>query len=372
MFRTDNTVGMLKSIALIAGLAILLWSLGLPSLQFADAANLSSVSDTVTDSTPGAGADHDIKFTTSSLAATGSDIVLTFPSGTASQQFDLSTIGKEDIDLSVGGSNVAVADWSVSTSSTAITITLDNLSIATSTVVEILIGLNATDGSPNSQIVNPSAEGSYNLSIASGANDTGGTVLAILSNVTVSASVDTIFTFAVNGVNKGTTFNGTATTTGNSSSTTIPFGKLVGGQATTTAQQLVVNTNAGNGYSVTVQIDRPLQSSTGGIIDGYSSESDTPLAWADPTPDVNDPTTWGYWGVTSDDATTTRAAQFTTGKYIAASTTPRVVMSNTGPVDGTGTGVGTTYVGYKVEISNLQEAGDDYSTTLTYVATPTF
>ena len=49
MFRAASTVEMLKPIALIAGLAILLWSLGLPSLRFADAANVSSFSDTLTD-----------------------------------------------------------------------------------------------------------------------------------------------------------------------------------------------------------------------------------------------------------------------------------------------------------------------------------
>jgi hypothetical protein len=29
-------------------------------------------------------------------------------------------------------------------------------------------------------------------------------------------------------------------------------------------------------------------------------------------------------------------------------------------------------IGYQAQITALQEAGDDYSTTLTYVATPTF
>jgi hypothetical protein len=31
-----------------------------------------------------------------------------------------------------------------------------------------------------------------------------------------------------------------------------------------------------------------------------------------------------------------------------------------------------TEVGYKIEITPLQEAADDYTTTLTYIATPTF
>ena len=47
-------------------------------------------------------------------------------------------------------------------------------------------------------------------------------------------------------------------------------------------------------------------------------------------------------------------------------------MSHTGPTNGTITGEGTTKVGFKVQISGLQEAGDDYTARLTYVATPTF
>lgn len=34
--------------------------------------------------------------------------------------------------------------------------------------------------------------------------------------------------------------------------------------------------------------------------------------------------------------------------------------------------VGQTVVGFKIEVSSLQEAGDDYNTTLTYIATPSF
>ena len=47
-------------------------------------------------------------------------------------------------------------------------------------------------------------------------------------------------------------------------------------------------------------------------------------------------------------------------------------MAHNGAADGTGNGTGTANIGYQVEISALQEASDDYSTTLRYVATPTF
>jgi hypothetical protein len=376
MIRTDKTVGLLKAIALIAGLAILLWSLGLPSLKFVNAASLTSVSDTLTDSAPSAVSDHTISFV-HPAESTGllntEDIVITFPAG-----FDLTDIGEEDVSLFVDDADFGQANWSLVNGGTTLTLTIDTGSIAAGSSTDIYIGnVASNDGdTPNTQIDNPGTEGNYEINIDAGADDAGSTRVVILSSVQVTASVDTVFTFAVGGVGPGVTVNGD-TTTGTTSSTSIPFGKLsAAGGATTSAQQLTVNTNASNGYVVTVQLDQALQSSTGADIDGFSngSDTDTPATWTGPTGDVAQEDTWGHWGFTSDDATTTRGAldEFDASEYAAASTTPRVVMSHDGPVNGTGTGVGTSYVGYKVEISNLQEAGDDYSTTLTYIATPTF
>jgi len=371
MFRADKTVGMLKAIAAIASLAILLWSLGLPSLQSAKAADMSYIKDTISDSDPSASANHTIEFVSAEGIEAGETIVITFPSG-----FDLSTIGEEDIDLLEDGVNEAATGWSVGTTSTAITLTMGTASIATSATTSILIGTHATnEGSPDSQIGNHASEGAYTVSITAGAAATGETVIVIMSNVDVTASVDTVFTFAVAGVGAGVSVNG-ETTTGVTSSTSIPFGKLENGTATTSAQMLTVNTNASNGYTVTVQSDGDLQSTTGGIIDNFTNGSDAaaPTAWAVPSGDIGDATTWGHWGVTTDDASMASYSgdDFAANEFVAASTSARVVMEHTGPAGGTGVGVGTTTVAYKVQITSLQEAGDDYSTTLTYIATPTF
>ncbi len=204
--------------------------------------------------------------------------------------------------------------------------------------------------------------------------DSGATRVVILTAVTVSASVATIFNFTVSGTPAGTKINN-QTTTGATGSTTIPFGSLTALTATTSAQLLTVSTNAANGYSVTVQVDGALRSSTGEDIKEFSQDSDTntPTTWTAPTGLISSPSTWGHWGVTSDDTSIASRAgnEFGDNLFIAASTTPREVMQHSGPVNGTGVGVGTTTVGYRVEISALQAAGD-YSTTLTYVATPTF
>ena len=124
-----------------------------------------------------------------------------------------------------------------------------------------------------------------------------------------------------------------------------------------------------------MQIDTPLWSTTGAVIDGFDDGSDTdiPTTWNAPAGTIGAPTTYGHWGVTSDDTTiASRGTQFGNNLFIAASTTPREIMQHGGPVNGAGVGVGTTTVAYKVEISALQEAATDYSTTLTYIATPTF
>ena len=271
--------------------------------------------------------------------------------------------------------NIAATSWAGSFAADVLTISYDTGSIASTSEVTILIGTNATDGAPNAQIVNPASEGSYEIGFQVGDNDSGWTRVVILDSVEVSAAVDTIFTFTVAGLPANTTFSGTATTTGSTGSTSIPFGTLEAGVPTTTAQNLTVSTNAANGYTVTMQLDQALQSSTGAVIDGFEdgSNTNTPVVWDEPAGTVGQENTYGHWGFTSTDTDTTRDAgdEFAAGEYAAASTSPRVVMSHTGPSNGTGA-EGEAIIGYKVEISGLQEAGDDYTATLTYVATPTF
>jgi hypothetical protein len=383
MFRTEKTVRVLQAVAAIASLAVLLWSLGLPSLRFAEAANLIDVSDTLSDTATSTVSNHTIVFTTPSGVAGGETIVVTFPDGTA--DFDLSTIDFGDMDLAstsdytlVDGGAPAINEWGVSTSTFAITLTAGTgAALAANATVTLEIGTNATFGvTGDTQIINPADADSYEMNIAAGSSDTGATRVVILAQVLVTASVDTIFEFSVGGLGGGQTVNGT-TTTGTSTATAIPFGTLGSGgaNASTSAQLLNVSTNASQGFVVTVQVDQNLQSSTGADIDGFSNGSDTntPVAWTGPAGTIGSENTYGHWGITSDDATTTRSSQFGSDQWIAiSSTTPRIVMSNDGPSLGAGTGVGETRVGFKVEISALQEAGDDYQAVLTYVATPTF
>lgn len=382
MYKTEKTVTLLRTIAIISGLAITMWSFGLGTLHFVDAANITDVSDTLSDSAPSVGANHTITFVSPTGIANGATTTITFPAGFTG----IGSLGVEDVDFATASDMTVAANCSASDQVRFIpsgqTVTFvfcpgDGGSLAAGATTTIEIGFNATSGSSgNSQITNPASEGSYEIGFNPvGASDSGWTRVVILNDVDVTAAVDTVFTFTVAGLPSGSSVNGT-TTTGAASTTSIPFGTLVAGTASTSAQALTVTTNAANGYSVTVQVDQPLQSSTGADIDGFAngSNTNTPAAWVPPTATLGAENTYGHWAFTSSDDDTSRSSgdEFNADEWAAASTSPRVVMGHTGPADGSTAGVGTARVGYKVQISSLQEAGDDYSTTLTYVATPVF
>lgn len=366
---------MLQAIAMIAAFAILLWSLGLPSIRFADAANLTTVSDTVSDSAPSASSTHTFEFTSPTGLVNGQTATITMPVGFSG----IASLTASDVTLATSSAATVAANCGAtdnigfSTSGQNLVFEFcagDGAYIAAGGTTTITVGIGAAN-----DITNPGSEGSYEVNFTVGASDTGATRVAIINSVTVTASVDTIFSFAISGTAAGTAMGGGSSLI-ESTTTTIPFGTLKAGQATTSAQLLTVSTNASNGYTVTVQVDGDLQSSTGATIDSFANGSDTntPVAWSGPSGTLGSPNTYGHWGVTSDDTVAGRASEFSGGNnYVGvSSSTPHIVMGHTGPANGQGVGVGTTTVGYQVEISALQEAGDDYTATLTYVATPTF
>lgn len=382
MLRTQNSFSLLQATAAVCTLAIILWSLGVPTLRFAEAANVTSFSDTLSDSASSTVSNHTISFVTPTGVAAGETISLTFQSGFTG----ISSLLANDLDLAVNGVDQNLIDgpasgsnWNVTAAGQVIDITSGTSTIGANATVTIEIGLNATFAtSGDSQITNP-AVGSYTISADVGASDSGQTMVAIVDAVTVTASVNTVFNFTVNGVNNNLGVNG-ATTTGTSTSTTIPFGLLNADTPATIAQDLSVSTNAANGFVVTVQTDQQLLSSNGADIDGFidGSYTGTPTQWVAPSQTLGQENTYGHWGITSNDDTVTGALSDVfdvngNGKdYISASTTPVEVFRHNGPTNGTTNGIGITRVGYTVETSALQEAATDYTATLTYVATPVF
>jgi hypothetical protein len=379
MSRTNTTFGLLQAIAIVATVAIVLWSLGVPSIQFAQASNVTSLSNTLSDSGPAAFADHTITFVTPTGITNGATTTISFADG----PFVVGSVDHTDIDvyddttlLSTAADCTGTEETSAAFSGTTLTIVFcagDGAEILPNGTTTILIGLNATGG--NAQLQNP-ALGVYNINVTAGTEDTGTAMVAIVAPVTVTAAVNTFFTFSIGGVAEGEDVN-QVTTTGVSSTTSIPFGVLTPGVATTSAQQLSVATNASYGFSVTVAVDQQLTSSTGADIDGFvnGSFTTTPTLWTAPTGNINNENTWGHWGLTSNDETLP-GDPFDVGGagqlFVSASTTPVEVFRHTGPSDGLTQNIGTARVGYQVEITALQEAGTDYTATLTYVATPVF
>lgn len=361
-----------RVVATLVACALMLWSIGVYST--AQAANLTLISDTLSDSDLSVTSAHTIKFTipAASSFAAAADMTITFPTTPGTGFTGVATTLIADITATIAGVSVVVDNFG--STGQIITLSFDAIANAGEEIIVVI-----ADG----KITNSDTAGSYEIAVVT-PSDTGKTRVALIDNVVVSAIVDTAFDFTITGLATSTIVNGTSTT-GSTTSTQIPFGTLVAGETKTLAQRLNVTTNASNGFVVTVEQDSNLLSSTGADIDGFinGAWTDTPTDW-----DANFPSnsllsedTWGHWGLTSTDGDLQGAgAAFTgTNQYIAASTTPRVIMAHNDPSDGTthtataaGDDVGETVIGYQIQITPLQEAADDYQTTLTYIATPTF
>lgn len=383
MFVTPTIFGVSQRVvATLVACAVVMLSIGFYTT--AQAANLTNISNVLSDSDVSVVSDHTITFTIptgSAGVAAGQTITVDFPAG-----FAMGSVAFGDIDFSIDtvdqtlAATPSGATWGAAVAGQTLTLTSGTGVVVADEVVEIQVGTNAAGGT--NQVTNPTA-GSYEFVVTAGP-DTGKTRVAIIDNVLVTAIIETAFDFTITGLATSTAVNG-ENTTGSTSPTAIPFGVLTAGAAEFLAQQLNVTTNAANGFVVTVEKDAPLQSSTGADIDDFvdASGTDTPTAWASPNGTLAfGENGWGHWGMVAVDGNLQGAGtNFTaTDQFVAASSSPRAVFAHNGPSDGTTTGgndattddIGQTIVGYKIEVTALQEAGDDYNTTLTYIATPTF
>jgi len=374
-----------RVVATLVACAMVMASIGV--YQTAHAANLTLVSNTLSTSEPAVASAHTILFTATNDIASGENITITWDSqddGGAGQDFGGIDSIADNTNLLVSVDEGAAAAPTF-VSDDADTLVINGVTAAAGDTVEIEVAAGA-------DIINPTTLGSYEIEIAvaNTENDIGRTRVVIIDQVEVTAIVATTFDFVISPVDVGTSVGG-ENTTGSSSTTTIPFGILEAGTPEFIAQQLNVTTNAAGGFVVTVEKDGALLSSTGADIDEFvdGSGTDTPAAWTNPDGQLtngaltNDDDGWGHWGMVAVDNDLQGAGtDFTTDdQYVAVPSAPRAVFAHNGPSDGlVGAGgpdtstddVGQTFVGYKVEITPLQEAGDDYNTTLTYIATPSF
>jgi hypothetical protein len=325
-------------------------------------------SDTISDSRVSVPAVQTVQITP--VATSTGDLVLTYASSSA---FTFGALAASDITMSTGsavtvGSSCSGVSYQFSTNQGLGTMTLHPCSVGVKIlplqVVTIVIG-------GANKIINPGVVGSYKLTIADNTTQQSQSVIiAIINDTLMSAAVEPVLDFTVSGVNTSASVFGDNPTT-NTTANTINFGTIASGAPYLAAQQLAVKTNAINGFTVTAWANAPFQSANGSVINQYTNKgsASVPQDWSSWTPDVNDNTTWGYVGMSTDD--TADLPQFTGNKWQGDFfSSPVPVLVSARPTDGTTAGIAD--VGYKVEITDLQAAATDYQTHIIYVATPKF
>ncbi len=366
--------------AAISILAILMWMTGLPYwISQAQAAALYDFSDTLSDSDLSASSNHTISFGTPNGVSAGQTFTITFQAGfVVPVGFDFNDVDFATTTEALLGSSASGATWGVSTTTTSVTFTSGTGVIASSSVVTLQFGTHATTGTTgNTQITNPGSSASYTVT-ATLPQDSAVTRVYIINDVVVTASVNSTFTFTILGTTTAIGVNGTSTNI-TTTSETIPFGTLTPGEIKTGMQEVGVTTNAANGFSVTVIQDQNLISSSGADINLFIDGATTtvPVAWQSPANTFNVPQTYGHYGITSSDDTTsssTAPGEWGNNLWAGNIDVPREVLYHSAPSSGwsAAEGQGWARVGYQIEIGSLQEAATDYTNTMTYVATPVF
>lgn len=224
------------------------------------------------------------------------------------------------------------------------------------------------------------------------------TATYIIDDVVVTATVDSSLSFAISATTTPTyTDSGTAEVfdcndndnTGQATATSVPFGTVTVGDRAHICQELNVETNAQDGYTVTIEQDHVLLADSGATIDsfresGLNTGTTTAEQWAAPSNTLDFYNTYGHMGIRSDDSNledgdTADAIynDFDNGEDGSVdfaglnNTDPLPVMHHDGPSDNTTPDVGMATVMFALQIGSLQEAGD-YQNTVTYICTPTF
>ena len=277
-----------KALALTLIPALLTASFGYFT-NVAEAAALANVSDTLSSQTTSAAANHTLIFRTPTGAADNTDtITIDFASG-----FNMNSIAFDDVDLahSAGAQANCTAPtyineetlaatptgsaWGAALSGQVLTLTapsdgVGTSSVATNACVRLRIGTNAVVGvTGNTQILNPGSSNTYTIGIAGTFGDVGSTTVSILTDdeVDISANVAQSLTFSISDTTIGF---GTLSASGARFAT----GDTTGTSTEAEAHNLIVGTNAANGYTMTASGTTLTCASCGGaVIDSIGSSN---------------------------------------------------------------------------------------------------
>lgn len=214
--------------------------------------------------------------------------------------------------------------------------------------------------------------------------------VAVIESVRITATVAPQITFRILGVNSGTTVCNQPTSV-TTSPILVPFGELFIDNFKYAAQQLVVSTNADNGYSVTaIEADQLRRlgitctgdATTGSCIpdskgDNTTMSHTTPDKWISPSAkgfafslENNTAAAISFEHDTNSgscDGTAGGCFRQFADEEDAVTQLPQEIFSSSTVADNE-----NAYVCYKAVISSTQEAGADYATAVTYRATASF
>lgn len=322
-----------------------------------EAAPLTNLSDTMSSQSVSATSTHVMRFVTPSGASTSTDtIVITFP---ASYDFTGKLIST--VSLTHGPSTGLEFTETLSAAPSA----TNWGAVFSGTQNRILTLTPPTDGTgaatlnPNNRVIitysaasstNPTTPGSYTVSLSGGFGDVGDMTNVILSNnqVNIDAVVAQALTF---------TISTTTISFGNLSSAAARFASstAAGGASEVEAHNIVVGTNAANGYTITAS----------GTTLTYGSSTINPIGGVN-TPVATGTEQFGIRAVAAGGIGTVSAPYAASGFAFATSSFPSVLAT------ATGVSANTTYsLRYLANISANTEAGV-YTAAVRYIATANF
>lgn len=334
--------------------AVLSFSVGY--IPLAEAAALTAFSDTMSSSKVSTASSHVIKFTTPTGAGDSSDtIIITFPSdfdftsktiGTVTFTHGATTGAENTETLAAAPSTTAWGAVFSGTANRVLTLTAPTDGVGAAVVAasdKVIITYDSTNS------INATTPGSYQVAISGTFGDTGSTTVNILSDdqVSVSATVQQSLTFSISDNTIGF---------GNLSSSAARYatGDTVGSASETGAHDIVVGTNAANGYAMTVNGT----TLTAGVhtisaIGGTNTSSSTGSE---------------QFGLrlSASGGTGAVTAPYAAAGFAFTSGSATQVASASAPSDNT-----TYSARYLANIASITEAGA-YSATLTYTATANF
>lgn len=328
--------------------------------NIAQAALLTALSDTVTNLTAGASANHIIRFTTPTGIPASGTVILTFDNSTAIH----ASLTFADIDLLDDGAEMTLAAtpttavWGVvRTSGSVLTFTNGTVPVGAGSVMTIEIGTNTTFGSIGTYQIANGVAGTTTLRITGSFGDTGVMSMAIITNGVVALSAEVLASLSFT-VSDNTIYFGNLKSSGSScwAQGTDPGYTTCPTVAEAEAFNMTAGTNASTGYTISVQ---------GATLTSGSNTITAMSSTAAPSVGTEQ---FGIRSNATGGSGTVNATYGTVGQYAyTANVTTPAAVATSAVASAT-----TTYsVRYMANISTVTKAGS-YTTNHTYIATGNF